>query len=51
MFIYIFLDHRKMNGNKSTIEMIIEIKATFNEELRIKKEIINAAIPTATFSP
>jgi hypothetical protein len=40
-----------MNGNKSTSEAIIAIKANFSEELKTRYEIINAAIPTATFSP
>lgn len=46
-----FLDHLKTKGNKRIKEAIIEIKATFKEVLKITKEIINAAIPIATFNP
>lgn len=48
---YMFLDKRKTNGNETISEAIIEMKATFRLEPKIKKEIIKAAIPTATFNP
>jgi hypothetical protein len=51
MLIYIFLDHRNTNGNRTIREAIIEIKATFREEFNSTYEIINAVIPIATFSP
>ena len=48
---YMFLDNRNTNGNDAISEAIIEMKATFRLELNIKKDIIKAAIPTATFKP
>ena len=48
---YMFLDQRKTNGNKTISEAIIAIKATFRLEPKITNEIIKAAIPTATFNP
>lgn len=46
-----FLAHRITNGNKINREIIIAMKATFREELNMTYEIINAAIPIATFRP
>lgn len=46
-----FLDPRKTKGNETIIATIIAIKAVFRLEPKIKKEIIKAAIPIATFRP
>ena len=48
---YMFLDHRKTNGNKTISDAIIAINATFRLEPKITNEIIKAAIPVATFNP
>jgi hypothetical protein len=48
--IYI-LAHRITNGNKTTRATIIAMKAAFRVELNMMCEIINVAIPIATFRP
>jgi hypothetical protein len=46
-----FLANRKTIGNKTILAIIIEIKAVFILELKITKEVINAATLMATFRP
>ena len=46
-----FLDQRRTKGNDRTKEAIITIKATLRFESKNTNEIINAAIPIATFNP
>jgi hypothetical protein len=46
-----FLDHLKTNGNKTTFDASIEIKAVSILVLKIRYEITKAATPSATFNP
>ena len=48
---YMFLENRKTKGKDRIIEAIITTNATFKPKPKIKNEIINAAMPMATFSP
>lgn len=45
-----FLDHLNIKGNKTTLDIIIAMKAVFILELQIRNEMINDAIPSATFN-
>lgn len=51
IFMYIFLDQRKTNGNDSIKDAIIATKATLRFEPKNTNEMIKAAIPIATFNP
>ena len=46
-----FLDNLRTNGNVTKRAIIITINAVLRELLKNKKDMIKAAIPTATFNP
>lgn len=46
-----FLDKRKTKGYNKIIATIMDIKEYFKSNFKNTNEIINAAIPIATFKP